>query len=71
MKRAWRDNHYSNHRVSAVIEEYVHNARDREILRAKLVDDITYDALAEKYGLTYEGIRDIVRKGKRIVEQYY
>lgn len=71
MKKAWRDNNYSNHRVSEVIDEYIHSARDRNILRAKLVDGITYDALAGQYDLTYERVRDIVRKGKRTIELYY
>ena len=69
--KKWRNNHYSNHRVAAVIDEFIHDARDRGILRDKLVDNITYDELAGKYGLSYEGVRDIVRKGKKTIEQHY
>lgn len=71
MKRKWKDGNYSNYRVSEVIAEYVHNARDREIIRDKLVDGITYDALAGKYGLTYERVKVIVREGRQTIEQYY
>lgn len=71
MKRKWKDGNYSNYRVSQVIDEYIHNARDREILRDKLVDDVTYDALAGKYGLTYERVKVIVKEGRRTLEQYY
>lgn len=71
MKRKWKDGNYSNYRVSQVIDEYIHNARDREILRDKLVDDVTYDALAGKYGLTYERVKVIVKEGRRTLDQYY
>ena len=71
MKRKWKDNNYSNRRVSEIIDDYVHNARDREIIRDKLVDGITYDALAERYGLTYERVKVIVREGRQTIEQYY
>jgi len=69
--RKWKDNNYSNHRVVEVIDEYIHNARDRDILREKLVDGVTYDALAGKYDLTYERVRDIVRQGKKTIETFY
>lgn len=45
---------YANSRVSELIDEYIHNARDREILRDNLVDGMTYDQLAGKYDLSYE-----------------
>ena len=71
MKKTWRDNQYSNHRVSAVIDEYIHDARDREIIREKLVDNTSYDALAWKYGLSYERIKDIVSDGRKTIDLYY
>ena len=71
MKKAWRDNQYSNHRVSAIIDVYVHDARDREIIREKLVDNTSYDALAGKYKLSYERIKDIVSDGRKTIDLYY
>jgi predicted DNA-binding protein YlxM (UPF0122 family) len=62
---------YSNYRVSALIDEYIHSARDREILRDKLCDDLSYDELADKYGLSYDRIKDIVCEGREEVFSYY
>lgn len=62
---------YSNYRVSALIDEYIHSARDREILRDKLCDDLSYDELADKYGLSYDRIKDIVREGREEVFMNY
>lgn len=62
---------YSNYRVSALIDEYIHSARDREILRDKLCDDLSYDELADKYGLAYESIKDIMRKGRAALDRHY
>ena len=68
--RAWRDD-YSNDRVTAVIGDYIHSARDREIILANLVDGISYDELAGKYSLAYESIKDIMRKGRTALDRHY
>lgn len=57
--------------MSALIDEYIHSARDREILRDKLCDDLSYDELADKYGLSYDRIKDIVREGREEVFMNY
>jgi len=62
---------YSNYRVSALIDEYIHSARNREILRDKLCDDLSYDELADKYGLSYDRVKDIVCEGREEVFMYY
>ena len=53
---------YSNYRICELIDEYIHSARDRNILRDNLVDGLSYDELAEKYGLSYERIKTIMRQ---------
>lgn len=70
MKKAWRDD-YSNERVTAVIGDYIHSARDREIILANLVDGISYDELAGRYALAYESIKDIMKKGRVALAQHY
>lgn len=62
---------YANSRVSELIDEYIHNSRDREILRANLIDGMTYDELAGKYHLSYERIKTIMRKGKITIFRHY
>lgn len=70
MKRPWRDD-YSNQRVCEVIADYIHNARDRDLIRDSLVDGMSYDELAGKYSLTYEGVKNIMRKGKAALDKHY
>lgn len=62
---------YANERVKMLIAEYIHSARDREILLDNLVDGVSYGELAEKYHLTYEGIKKIMRKGKQTIFRHY
>ena len=70
MKRPWRED-YSNQRVCEVIDDYIHNARDRDLIRDSLVDGMSYDELAGKYSLTYEGVKNIMRKGKAALDKHY
>ena len=68
--KSWRDD-YSNARVCEVIADYIHNARDRDLIRDSLVDGMSYDELAGKYSLTYEGVKGIMRKGKAALDKHY
>ena len=68
--KAWRDD-YSNHRVRAVIEEYIHSSRDRALILDNMVDGLSYDELAGKYKIAYESVRDVMRKGKEALDRHY
>lgn len=39
--------------------------RDREILRRRLLDGITFERLAEEFGLSVQGAKKIVYKGQQ------
>ena len=62
---------YVNERVDHLISSYIHSARDRAILRDNLIDGLSYGELADKYHLTYEGIKKIMRKGKQTIFRHY
>lgn len=53
--------------VDRVIEEWIFSERDRNILRRKLLDGITYEALAEELGVSVTCIKTRVRRGKGVV----
>jgi len=63
---------YSRTQILETIEEWIvgRNAlRNREILKKKLIDGISYMALAEEYDLSLKRVKTIVREGmKNIVE---
>ena len=55
---------YSNHRVLALIEDRIHNERDRSILRDRLIHGLTYEQLAESYFLSVRQVKRIVYRGQ-------
>lgn len=52
----------TNSEIDAAINEYIHSARDREIIHDRLVDGMTFGELEEKYNLCARQLSRIVRK---------
>ena len=57
----------SNSDIEKAINEWIHNKRNRDILHDRLIDGIVFDKIAEKYDLTPQQVKNIVRKGKETV----
>lgn len=53
--------------ISAIIDEWIFSDRDRSILKARLLDGLTYDALADRYDMSVRQIKRIVYKGEERV----
>lgn len=45
-----------------VIDEYVHNERNRHILKRRLIDGICFEPLAEEFDLSVRQVKRIVYK---------
>lgn len=59
---------YTNSEITALIDEHIHSARDREILKDRFVNGMIYEALAEKYELSVRQVKNIVyRLGDKIL----
>lgn len=58
---------YKNSEIEAVIDEYIHNERNRAILKRRLIDGICYEKLAEEFGLSVTQIRNILYHGEDTV----
>ena len=58
---------YTNSQIKALIMEYIHSQRDRKILYRRLVDGITYEALAEEFGLSTVQVKRIIYKEEEIL----
>lgn len=58
---------YANSDVRKAIDEYVHYTRDREILKDRLIDGMTYAELSDKYNLSERHIKTIVKKADRFL----
>ena len=55
---------YTNTQIRIVIDEHIHNERDRAILKRRLVDGICYEPLAEEFGLSVQRVKAIVQQQK-------
>lgn len=50
---------FTNSKINEVIDEYIHSARDREILRRRLIDGETYQEIADSMMLSSRTVRAI------------
>lgn len=58
---------YTNSQIAHIIDEYVHNERDREILKRRYCDGICYEPLAEEFKLSVPQIKRIIYKNENKV----
>lgn len=58
---------YANSQIKAIIEDWVHSIRDREILFSRYIDGLTFEALAEKHGLSVRHVKTIVYKYEQVI----
>lgn len=56
-------NEYTNSQISALIDEHIHSARDRAILKRRLIDGSCYEPLAEEFGISVRHCKRIVYQG--------
>lgn len=52
----------SNSEIRAVIDEYIHKERDREIMKRRLCDGICFEPLAEEFDLSVKQVKTVVYK---------
>lgn len=55
---------YSNSQISAIIDEYIHDALHRRILKMRFVDHTVYDEIAEAVERDVSTVKRIVRKNE-------
>lgn len=53
-----------NTEIKALIDEWIHSERDRQILKRRLVDGICYEPLAEEFDLSVRQIKSIVYRAE-------
>ena len=59
-----KDIDYSNSQMSALIDEYIHNQKYRDILKYRFIDGLTYEAIAEKVDMSPQHIKTIIYKAQ-------
>lgn len=53
---------YTNSQIKELIDEWIHSERDRAILKRRLIDGITFEALAEEHDMSVRGMKYLVYK---------
>ena len=52
----------TNSELAEMIGEHIHSERDRQIMRMKLIDGLTYEKIAEIMEMSPRYVRSLVRK---------
>lgn len=61
---------YTNSQIAYIIDEIVHNQRNREILKSRFIDGICYERLADIYDMSVRQVKNIVyREEKRLFKR--
>ena len=53
---------YTNSQISSLIDEHIHNALHRKMLKDRLIDGMTYEQIAEKHDITARQTKNIIYK---------
>lgn len=53
---------YRNSQMQNLIDEHIHSERDRYIMKRHLIDNITFERLAEEVGLSDRWVRKISKR---------
>ena len=58
---------YTNSQIKALILEHIHNADDRKMLYLRLVDGMTFEQIAFKFGMTTKTVRTRIHRQETIL----
>lgn len=55
----------SNSQIENLIDEWVHNSRNRQIAKSRFLDGLTYEKLSELYELSVNQVKNIIKNVKK------
>lgn len=58
----------SNTEISHIIDEWIHSERDRQILKRRFIDGITYEKIAEEFDLSVRHVKNIIYTSEKILK---
>lgn len=59
-----------NSEIARLVDEWIHNERDRNILKRRLCDGVCFEPLAEEFGLSVRRVKTIVYKSEKIIYKH-
>lgn len=60
----------TNTQIAHVIDEYIHSERDRDLMKARLIDGICFEPLADRFNLSVTQTKRIVYKLEKKIFKY-
>ena len=69
-KRVYMELGLSRTQIVYIVDEWVLSARDREIVKRKLIDGVTFEELAEEQNLSVQTIKRVVYKALSVIKQH-
>lgn len=61
---------YSNSQISELIDEWIHSERDRDVMKRRLIDGLTFERLAEEFDMSVRQIKRIYYKNLDVLSQH-
>ena len=61
------DLNLSRSEIEHIIDEWVHNERNRKIAKRRFLDGICYEPLAEEFDLSTRQVKNIVYRVERVI----
>ena len=55
---------YTNSEIRYLVDEHIHNERDRALLKRRFCDGIKHEKLAEEFDLSTQRVKTIVARAK-------
>lgn len=60
----------SRKEIEELIDQWIHNERNRKIMRRRLIDGVRFEQLAEEFELSVTQVKNIVYKGRSRILQH-
>jgi hypothetical protein len=58
-------NDVPNSKLRAMIDEWIHSSRERDMLKDHLIDGMTYEQMAEKYDISVRWMKHLMCEDMR------
>ena len=58
---------YRNSEISRVIDDVIHSARDRRVLKLRFIDGLTYEKIAGEMDMSVRQIQNIIYRHEMVV----
>ena len=62
--------HFPVREIESIIDDYIHNERNREIAKKVILSGARQEPLSERYELTPRQVRNIIKDARNIIIQH-